>query len=34
MAGTAGYGDGMSRAYSSLAGHWINTQTDRVIGMA
>jgi outer membrane protein len=34
MAGTAGYGDGMSRSFSSSAGHWINTQTDRVIGTA
>jgi outer membrane protein len=34
LAGTTGYGDGVSRAYNSLTGRIINTQADRVIGTA
>ena len=34
MAGSTGYGDGMSRAYSGLNGRWVNVQTDRLIGTA
>jgi outer membrane protein len=34
LAGTAGYGDGMARAYSSTLGGYTNVQSDRVIGTA
>ncbi len=34
MAGTAGYGDGFSRAYSGVSGQFLNAQTDRLIGTA
>ncbi len=34
MAGTAGYGDGFSRAYSGVSGQFLNAQTDRVIATA
>ena len=34
LAGTAGYGDGVSRSYNSLAGGIVNVQTDRLIGTA
>ena len=34
MAGTAGYGDGMSRAYSGQLGGYLNVRTDRLIGTA
>jgi len=34
LAGTAGYGDGVSRAYTSFARGILNVQTDRVIGTA
>jgi outer membrane protein len=34
MAGTAGYGDGMSRTYVGSIPPWRNTQTDRLIGTA
>ena len=34
LAGTTGYGDGVSRAYNGLTGNIINIQTDRLIGTA
>jgi outer membrane protein len=35
MAGTAGYGDGMGRAFTRAGGGaWLNVQTDRLIGTA
>lgn len=34
MAGTAGYGDGMSRTYSGSLGSTLNVRTDRLIGTA
>jgi outer membrane protein len=34
MAGTTGYGDGMSRAFSNASGRFLNAQTDRLIGTA
>jgi outer membrane protein len=34
LAGSAGYGDGVSRAYSGTLGSVVNTQTDRLIGTA
>jgi outer membrane protein len=34
VAGTAGYGDGVSRAYSPQIGRILNAQTDRIIGSA
>ncbi len=34
LAGTAGYGDGVSRSYNGLTGTIVNTQTDRIIGTA
>lgn len=34
MAGTAGYGDGMSRIYTGSTGRFLNAQTDRLIGTA
>jgi len=34
LAGTAGYGDGMSRAFSNASGGFLNAQTDRLIGTA
>jgi outer membrane protein len=34
MAGTAGYGDGMSRIFSGAARGFLNAQTDRLIGTA
>lgn len=34
IAGSAGYGDGMTRSYSSFSRSYLNTQTDRVIGTA
>ncbi len=34
MAGTAGYGDGMSRAFSGTIGRYLNVPTDRAIGTA
>ena len=34
MAGTAGYGDGVSRAFTSTIGRYINLKTDRTIGTA
>ena len=34
VAGTAGYGDGMSRAFSRAANGWLNVQTDRLIATA
>ena len=34
LQGTAGYGDGVSRAYNGLTGRIINVQTDRLIGTA
>ena len=34
MAGTAGYGDGMSRIFSGPARGFLNSQTDRLIGTA
>ncbi len=32
LAGSAGYGDGVTRAYSATIAHVVNTQTDRLIG--
>jgi outer membrane protein len=32
LAGSAGYGDGITRAYSSTIGRIVNTQNDRLIG--
>jgi len=34
LAGSAGYGDGMSRNYNGLTGTILNVQTDRLIGTA
>jgi outer membrane protein len=34
LAGSAGYGDGVARAYSPLTGTILNTQADRIIGTA
>jgi outer membrane protein len=34
MAGTAGYGDGMSRQFSGVSGGFLNARTDRLIGTA
>jgi hypothetical protein len=34
MAGTAGYGDGFDRAFSTTRGAFVNAQTDRLIGTA
>jgi outer membrane protein len=34
LAGTGGYGDGMSRIFTSTAGRYLNSQTDRLIGTA
>jgi outer membrane protein len=34
LAGTTGYGDGVSRSYNALLGSVVNTQTDRLIGTA
>jgi len=34
MAGTGGYGDGMTRTYSGVSGQYLNSQTDRLIGTA
>ncbi|HEY4171853.1 MAG TPA: TolC family outer membrane protein [Rhodopila sp.] len=34
LAGTAGYGDGMTRSYSGTLGTTVNSQTDRLIGTA
>ncbi len=34
VAGSTGYGDGMSRSYSGLNGRYINVQTDRLLGTA
>ncbi|MDE2517472.1 MAG: TolC family outer membrane protein [Rhodospirillales bacterium] len=34
VAGSTGYGDGMSRTYSGLSGGYINNQTDRLLGTA
>jgi outer membrane protein len=34
MAGTLGYGDGMSRQFVGGSGHWLKSQTDRQIGTA
>jgi outer membrane protein len=34
LAGSTGYGDGVSRAYNALTGSVVNTQTDRLIGTA
>ena len=34
MAGTAGYGDGISRAFAWSSGGYLNAQTDRLIGTA
>jgi outer membrane protein len=34
LSGTAGYGDGVSRAYTPTLGRVFNTQTDRLIGTA
>jgi outer membrane protein len=34
LAGTAGYGDGMTRSYNALVGGTVNTQNDRLIGTA
>lgn len=34
LAGTTGYGDGVSRGYNALTGNILNVQTDRLIGTA
>ncbi|MDB5402846.1 MAG: Type secretion outer membrane protein [Rhodopila sp.] len=34
LAGSTGYGDGVTRSYSPLTGSVLNTQTDRLIGTA
>jgi outer membrane protein len=34
LAGSAGYGDGVSRGYNALSGTIVNVQTDRIIGTA
>jgi outer membrane protein len=34
LAGSAGYGDGVTRAYNALDGRVINTQNDRLVGTA
>jgi outer membrane protein len=34
LAGTTGYGDGVTRSYNSLTGTIVNTQNDRLVGTA